>query len=316
MGIDDVSAKKVILDTDIGTDCDDALALALCLKSPKIDLVGVTCVYGDVCTRAKIAHKLISLSGCGDIPVYEGCSMPLMTDRKVFWAGHEGKGFVETYDAYQQKNGNAVDFIIETVMSNRGEITLIPIGPLTNIAAALIKEPRLAMYVKEVVIMGGAAKPGSCIQLPDGNRMYVYHAEHNYHCDPEAAKVVFNADMPTTMVGLDVTLQVHLERKHMEKIAAVETPFVDGLLGQVDIFTKFTGKDWTFLHDPLAVGVCIDESFVRTNNASVKIVTYPEFIAGQVIADFNAGGSVKICTDVDSERFVEFFVRHMISEKY
>jgi purine nucleosidase len=303
--------KKVILDTDIGTDCDDALALALCLLSPEIDLLGVSCVYGDVALRAKIAHKIIGLSGKKEVPVYEGMSRTIMNTKKIYWAGHEGRDIVDEDSDYVPNAKNAVDFIIDTIMDNDKEITVIAIGPLTNIAVAMLKEPRICDKVKEIITMGGVAKPGTPINQPNGTTYYLRHLEHNYQSDPEATKIVLESGAHITMVGLDVTLRTRITPCEIEEIGSMDSPLATALFRQMNIYSNHVKRDWLYMHDPLAVGVCLDPTIVRKETASVKILLIPDNIAGHVIANFNVDQGINICTEVDNKKFLQMFLQRL-----
>lgn len=297
--------KKIILDTDIGTDVDDALALALAIKSRKdIDLRAVTTVHGDVNLRARIALKMLKLAGLEHIPVAAGISSPLIRDRPILgWTGHEGKGFLTTEDEILKPcKTHAVDLIISEVMSMRGEITLVAIGPLTNIAAAIIREPQIIYSVKEVVIMGGA------LRLFDG--LNIPLLEHNIRCDPEAARIVFSSGMPITMVPLDVTLRVYIGRKDLERISVTKTPLTDAIVLMVKHYLDFMGRDYTWLHDPLALAVAIDISLVKAIDVKILVETQGEYTTGQTIAlpVKSDERPIKVCIDVDEKRFKEFFM--------
>ena len=176
-------ATRLILDTDIGTDVDDCLALAVILGSPELQLEGVTCVYGDVQLRARMVLELLRLAGRDDVPVMLGVELPLLRRRPVFWPGHEGKGLLETAEAtVAPAPEHAVDYLVRTIMENPGEIHLLAVGPLTNVALAMQREPRLAERLGHLTIMGGAGRGPGQYGLPS--------AEHNVKCDPEAAHVV------------------------------------------------------------------------------------------------------------------------------
>ncbi|HEX2908484.1 MAG TPA: nucleoside hydrolase, partial [Phototrophicaceae bacterium] len=167
---------RTILDTDIGTDVDDCLALALILASPEFQLEGVTCVYGDVLLRARIAKKLLQLRGVTNVPVMVGARKPLMGQRPVYWEGREGDGLLTAADDYLRPEPEfAPDYIARMVMENPGEIHLICIGPLTNAALAFLREPQLAQQLKHLTLMGGVIRGPHDLSLP--------YAEHNIICD-------------------------------------------------------------------------------------------------------------------------------------
>jgi len=298
--------KKVVIDTDIGSDVDDALALALALRSKEIQLEAVTVVYGDVDLRAKIALKMMKLSGIEGVPVAKGIQKPLLRERELFWTGHEGEGFLTPMDnALKPDPRHAIDLIISTIMSMKKEITLVTIGPLTNIATAIIKEPRIVENVREVFVMGGVTRIFDGINLP--------FREHNINCDPEAARIVFNSGLSITMVPLDVTLKVTINREDLKKISRVDTPFTDGIVSMVERYLELQDRDFTWLHDPLTVAVCVDGSLVDTVDMKVLVETRGEFTAGQTIAIPAKQGetTAKVCKDVDVIRFKRLFMERI-----
>ncbi|MBS7639209.1 MAG: nucleoside hydrolase [Candidatus Bathyarchaeia archaeon] len=304
--------KKIILDTDIGTDVDDALALALAIKSRKdIELRAVTTVHGDVNLRAKIARKMLKISGLEHIPVAAGISQPLMRDRPVLgWAGYEGRGFLTPEDeGLKPCETHAVDLIISEIMSMKGEITLVSVGPLTNLAAAIIREPRIAENIKEIIVMGGVTRLFNGLNLP--------YREHNILCDPEAAKIVFSSGAPIIMVPLDVTLKVYIERKDLDKISMVGSPLTDAIVLMVKEYLSIVNRDYTWLHDPLALAVSIDPSLVKMIDMRILVETRGEYTTGQTVALPAKPGEtgVRVCVDVDINRFKDFFMSRICEKQ-
>ena len=302
--------RRIILDTDIGTDVDDALALALAIKSRRdVDLRAVTTVHGDTRLRAKIAKKMLRISGLENVPVAAGICKPLMRDRPVMgWIGHEGKGFLTSNDcALEISEMHAVDLIISEIMSMKGEITLISIGPLTNLATAIIKEQEIIDCVKEVIIMGGVTRLFNGLNLP--------HREHNILCDPEAAKIVFSSGLPIIMVPLDVTLKVYIRREDLDRIRAAQSPLTDAIVSMTKQYMDIVNRDYTWLHDPLALSVAIDDSLVKMMDMKILVETRGEYTTGQTLALPAKPGekSVRVCVDVDAERFKEFFMNRICS---
>lgn len=300
--------KKIILDTDIGTNVDDALALALAIKSNEdIYVRAVTTVHGDVDLRARIALKILRLAGLENIPVAAGISHPLIRDRPILgWCGHEGEGFLTPEDEMlKPSRTHAVDLIISEIMSMKGEITVASIGPLTNLASAIIREPQIINNVKEAVIMGGVVRLFNGLNLP--------LREHNIFCDPEAARIVFSSGMPITMVPLDVTHKVRMEREDLNAIRAVKTPLTDTIASMVERYLELVKRDYTWLHDPLALAVSINNSLVKTVNAKILVETKGEFTTGQTIALPAKPDEkpIKVCVDVDVERFKRFFMERI-----
>nr|WP_275984130.1 nucleoside hydrolase [Paenibacillus hamazuiensis] len=285
------------MDTDIGTDSDDAVALSLAIRSPEIKLEGVTTVYGNVHVRAEIAKKIMALSSEEQVEVYPGVVRPLLHNREVFWAGIEGEGLdIDAGSAEETKH--AVDFIIETIMKNPGEITLVTIGPLTNIAAAIIREPRIAKNVKEIVMMGGVVRLShNAAELP--------HIEHNIKCDPEAASLVFSSGAPILMVGLDVTRQVSITRKDKDELALSGTPLAVTLTKQIEGYMDYRKRDFTFMHDPLAVATLLDRRLVKTRKMNITVEYDHRHPTGQTIGELSETGNVEVCLEVNRDAFLD-----------
>lgn len=254
---------RIILDTDIGTDVDDCLALATVLASPELRLEGVTCVYGDVGLRARMARRLLELAGRPDVPVFAGASEPLLGLRPIYWEGHEGQGLVADDDPPLATAGrHAVDFIVETALASPGAIHLLAIGPLTNVALALRAEPRLA---------GALA-------------WHLPYAEHNIKCDPEAAHIVLSAGLPAALVPLDVTTLVRITPADVARIRAGGGAFRQAVAEQVERYPKFGQRGFTYLHDPLAAAALADPSLVTWEQLRVEVELGGRLAVGATLA--------------------------------
>lgn len=242
-----MSAKQqVIFDTDIGTDVDDILALGVLLGSPdEIDLIGVTTVYGNVELRAQMVRKLFQLRGRDDVAVHTGIRDPLMKLDPIYWPGHEGVGLIESTDVLAPPDSvDAVGYLIETVLENPGQITVLAVGPLSNIATAILKEPRFAGSIKQLMIMGGKVDMSNNSWGP---------SEHNIKCDPEAASIVFQSGAPIDLVPLDVTLRALIRQDGVDALLAAGDAYHAALGDQVARYPGFVDRGGTtFLHDPLA----------------------------------------------------------------
>jgi purine nucleosidase len=292
----------IILDTDIATDVDDCLALALILSSPEVRLRGITCVYGDVDLRARFASKLLTLYGSTDIPVTAGARLPLLNNRALYWEGREGEGLLTAEDAsivYSREY--AVDFIIRMAEENPGQIHLVGIAPMTNIALALIREPKLPL--KHITLMGGVARGLTRLDLP--------YAEHNIRCDPEAAHVVFSSGIPTTLIPLDLTTQVCLREDGVERLRAGRTPFQEAVARQVELYPFFAANRYTFVHDPLAVAAILDPSLVETQRVRIDVELAGQYAAGMTLMSADASGSIEVGVAVDVARFEAFLVERL-----
>lgn len=314
----------VIIDTDPGTD--DAMAILLALASPELDVKAFTVVPGNVTADQALENtlRLVSLAGRCDIPIAAGAVRPLAQKliTAEFVHGDNGLGNIELPPSdCQPVDTFAADLIIEMIHEMPGEITLLPVGPLTNIALALHKDPSIVPLVKEVVIMGGS--------ISEGNVNAV--AEANIYNDPEAAQAVFHAGWKVTMVGLDVTHRTNFGAEHLKELSATRGRqndyAVETMRFLVDLAAQF-GADGTPMHDPLAIGVAIDPSFVTTKHMRVDVETKGEFTRGQTVGNrHNAvernedvGDRLKmtgidrvepnawVAVEVDAERFLLFFI--------
>lgn len=182
----------------------------------------------------------------------------------------------------------------------------MPIGPLTNIAAAVIMDEGIVPLVREVVLMGGVAGRGPGMDLPP--------AEHNIVCDPEAAAVVFGAGWPITMVGLDVTTRVNLRRDHLPLLAAGTGPLGGILADQADRYMSIRGRDFTHLHDPLAVATVIDPDLVTAAPMHVAVELHGEYTTGATVVRPPAPerpANARVCLAVDAERAIDLFLRRL-----
>src|ERR1051326_1178405 len=220
--------RHIILDTDPGID--DALALFLALASPEVQLEAITTVSGnvDVAFTTYNALTLLELAGRTDIPVARGCDRPLIRQpfNAAFVHGDNGLGGLQLPEPHIQPLAeHAIEVIIEKVMAAPKEITLVAIGPLTNIALALRQEPRIVEQVQEVVIMGGAL-------LVPGND--TPEAEFNIYVDPQAAHIVLHAGWPIRLVSLDATTRTVLQREQIQTLAHSESPVLCSIKQMLD----------------------------------------------------------------------------------
>ena len=259
-------SHRVLLDTDIGTDVDDCLALAVLLGSPEIDLVAVTTVYGDVHLRGRMVARLLRLAGRADVPIHTGSSQTILGQREIYWAGHEGVGLLDDADRdWQPAEGHAVDVIVRTVMDNPGGIHLLAVGPMTNIALAIRREPRLLSSLAALTIMGGAARGYDGLHLP--------YAEHNFRCDPEAAAIVFAQPEVKTVVPLDVTTRTLIRADDLPTIRAGGSAFHEAVARQVELYPTVISTGATPLHDPLAAMAITRPDLMTFHDLHIEIDT-------------------------------------------
>jgi inosine-uridine nucleoside N-ribohydrolase len=275
------SPKRVILDTDPGTD--DAMAILLALDSPELKVEALTVVPGNVDATQGLenALKIVSLAGRCDVPVAGGAQHPL--DQKLitaqFWHGKNGLANVELPPSKCKVDPRfAPDLIIQTIHRYPHQVTLIPVGPLTNIALALSKDPSIAYLVKDVVIMGGSIAGGNV----DGA------AEANIYNDPEAAQIVFNAGWMVTMVGSDVGERTLITRDDLAKLRATHGPQNDFISSIVDFYvTRSEKSGWSgaAMYDPLAVAIAMDPTLGTLKEMHVDVETKGEFTRGETVAN-------------------------------
>ncbi len=298
---------RTILDTDIGTDVDDCLAVAFMVGSPEFQLEGVTTVYGDVALRGAMVRKLFKLRGIDDVPIRLGAGRPLLGLRDVYWEGHEGKGLVEAGKEEPFDDEHAVDFIVRTVMANLGEIHLLAIGPLTNLALAMLKEPRLASNLAHLTIMGGVVRDTDRLDLPI--------AEHNIVCDPEAAHVVLSSGAPMTLVPLDVTTKCSIKARDVEELRGRGTRFHDAVAEQVERYPRFARQGYTWLHDPLAAAVIVEPSLAEFSPCHVAVETGGRLTTAMTVVNKPSEKfpeNARIALKVDSSRAERFILERML----
>lgn len=304
-------AESIIIDTDPGID--DAMAIWFALKSPELDVLALTTVYGnhylEVTTRN--ALRVLELAGRDDIPVARGADSPLVRaygDPPTFVHGQDGLGDagLSGEPESQIAHTRAAQFMVEAIMSRPGEITLVPIGPLTNIAMALKLEPRIVKATKRVVLMGGAAfVPGNVSPV----------AEANIHNDPEAAALVFGAGWNVTMVGLDVTMPVIMDTQYISGLAHSKSPYAGLVARVVPHYQAFHASAYNtngalHTHDPTAIAYLIRPDLFRTVSCPVRVDTQ-NYAAGQIIVDrwsrWYGGITTTICVDVDAQGVLDLF---------
>jgi purine nucleosidase len=289
----------ILLDTDIATDVDDCLALALILASPELRLRAITCAYGDVDLRARFASKLLALHGSTDIPVMAGARLPLLNKRPIYWEGREGEGLLTPDDvsiAYAREH--AVDAIIRMVHAQPGQLHLLAIAPLTNVALALMRDP--ALPLAHITIMGGVARGIDRLDLPI--------AEHNIVCDPEAAHVVFSSGIPMTVIPLDLTTQVRIYSEGVARMRARRTPYHEAVARQVELYPRFAAQGYTHVHDPLAIAAVIDPSFVRTERVRIDVELAGQHTTGATVIKRDPTGHIDFGVAVDVARFEAWLV--------
>lgn len=306
-------ARKIIIDTDPGQD--DAVAILLALASPELDVLGLSVVAGNVplALTEVNARKLCELAGRRDLPVYRGCAAPLkrelVTAEEVH--GKSGLDGVELPDPTMELQAeHAVDFLIETLRREPPQtVTLVPIGPLTNIATAFQRAPDIISRVQEIVLMGGA-------YFEVGN--VTPAAEFNIYVDPEAAQIVFASGAPLTVVPLDVTHQALTSRPWVETMRKL------GRVGQAvaswtDFFERYDkekyGSQGAPLHDPCTIAYLLAPDLFTGRQINVMIETEGRYTTGMTVADWwgvtDRPANAYFLRQVDRDAFYDLLTKRL-----
>ncbi len=310
--------RPVIIDTDPGID--DALAIMLALESPELDVRGLTIVSGNVpaAQGAKNALKVLKLMDRLDVPVYIGESVPaertLVTAEDTHGVDGLGETFypeVTTSEASYANGG--VDFILRSVR-DIPNLSLIALGPLTNLAKALEQDQATFKQLSEIVTMGGAFKShGNCSPV----------AEFNFWVDPEAAKkVLLTGGVPFTMVGLDVTRQIVLTPEEITMLKGIDSPVSEFIVAITKFYVDFHWEQertiGCVINDPLAVAYFIDRSLCRGFSSFVDVAT-SDISAGQSVVDsadfYHEKANCHVLTSVDAQQFKRFFFGRLFPQE-
>ncbi|HTV67910.1 MAG TPA: nucleoside hydrolase [Rhizobiaceae bacterium] len=305
---------RIIIDTDPGQD--DAVAILLALGSPEIEVLGITAVAGNVPLKLteKNARKICELAGRPDIKVFAGAIRPLarqlVTAEEVHGkTGLDGPKLPEPKMKLQEQH--AVDFIVEMLMREKsGTITLCPLGPLTNIALALNREPRIAARIKQIVLMGGGFFEGGNV-TPS--------AEFNIYVDPHAADVVFRAGIPTVVMPLDVTHKALTTKKRVAAFRAMGSKVGKATAQMLDFFERFDeskyGTDGGPLHDPCVIAYLLKPKLFAGREVNVTVETASELTMGMTVIDWwgvtKRPKNATVMRDIDADGFFELLVERL-----
>ena len=303
--------QKIIIDTDPGQD--DAVAILLALASPELDILGITAVAGNVPLKLteKNARKICELAGKPDSRVFAGASRPLMRQLVTAEEVH-GKTGLDGPDLPEPtmplESQHAVDFIVETLMREEpGSVTLCPLGPLTNIALALIREPRIASRIGRNVLMGGGFFEGGNVTPA---------AEFNIYVDPHAADVVFRSGAPIVMMPLDVTHKVLTRAGRVAAIRALGSKVGVATAQMLEFFERFDeekyGSDGGPLHDPCVIAWLLRPELFKGRECNVIVETGSELTMGMTVIDWwgvtKRPKNATVMRDVDDEGFFALLV--------
>ena len=304
--------RKIIIDTDPGQD--DAVAILLALASPELEVLGITAVAGNVplALTELNTRKIVELAGRPDIPVFAGCDAPL--DRPLVTAEHvhgrtglDGPDLPEPQIPLQDKHG--VDFIVDTLRSTK-DVTLCPLGPLTNIAAALTQAPDIKQNIREIVLMGGGFFEGGNITPA---------AEFNIYVDPTAADIVLRSGLPVTMLPLDCTHQALTTAPRVAAFRALPNRAGPVVAELTDFFERYDkekyGSDGAPLHDPCVIAYLLRPDLFHSRLINVEVETISKLTLGATVADWwrvtDRPANVNYVKDVDADGFIELLVERI-----
>jgi purine nucleosidase len=274
--------RPVILDTDIGSDVDDILALVMLAKSPELQLIGITTVYGDTIQRARIARATCAMLERPDLKIVAGAPKPI-SGRQVYWAGHEGEGMPDLASIAIDTSLKAEEYLVASADQSSGELEILAIGPLTNIAKAIQYSAEFERRVKHLYLMGGA--------------FWLDRPEHNIRCDVDAARIVFESGIPITAVGLDLTLRVWITERDVQKIAKLPNQLGRTLENVIRTWWTFRDLDRNHPHDPLAGLAMIHPEIFRFEYADVKVGSSGRDFAKTMVTNLGHG-RVRLASDV------------------
>ncbi|MCX6620094.1 MAG: nucleoside hydrolase [Acidobacteria bacterium] len=295
----------ILFDTDIGGDIDDALALALALQSPELDVRGVTTVSDDTIQRTRLAWKELGLYGRQDIPLATGARDGLFKPGDFRPPGQYKALTGADVAPRAALERRAAEFLVETLLRSPEKLTLVPVGPLTNIALALKLEPAIKPKIERIVLMGGAFN--------------LLKAEYNIVRDSAAAEIVFQSGVPITAVGLDVTMQCRLEGRDLDRIRDASSPSAAFLWQLIEFWRNRNPNQYPILHDPLAVAVVFLPDLVETSAGHVTVEYASPVTDGITLfrPDNSAGAKGSAATlvarKVNARRFLDLFVERISS---
>jgi inosine-uridine nucleoside N-ribohydrolase len=316
--------QKIIFDTDFAfPPQDDSMALFFVLNSPELQLLGITTVAGNRSLNVANADalKILEVTGRTDVPLYSGAAAPLMhagvewdTKRHGGWYANEPAPAPPGGFATKKKAEaiGAVDFLVNTVMANPGQVTILAIGPLTNIAMAMRMNVNFAKNVKGLVIMGGAIA-----SLPDGGGNHTPNAEFNFYVDPEAAQIVLRSGIPIILSPLNISRKARFTKEWYDKIVAVDTPATRLIKERMDTGFQQRPDRVGLMYDQIAAVALVDPTLMKTVDLFVDVDANPGPNYGVSVGapqPWPGGEGAKkmaVQTDLDFDKFIRLYVERV-----
>ena len=305
--------KKILFDTDPGID--DACAILLALASPELSLEGLSVVHGNCSLEQGTTNALsvLELANASHIPVAKGCELPLVQPSLLApeTHGETGLGYAKLpKPRAKPTHQHGIDFLIEKIMASPGEITLVAIAPLTNVALAIRKEPHIIEALKEIIIMGGAIRH-------EGNTTAL--AEFNTYVDPHAAQIVYQAGIPTTLVPLDVTYQCILTPGDVSRLQKIDSPITKFVAEATRFYMEFHDEyqqiEGCVINDPLALALTFMPELCTYQELPVEVDLSGGISMGKTVADFYNYGkkpaNMKVALSVRARDFIDLFIERI-----
>ena len=317
-------AQKIIFDTDFAfPPQDDAMALFFVLNSPELDILGITTVAGNQSVNVATADvlKILEVTNRTDIPVYQGAAAPLL-HKGTEWDTKRHGGWYANEPARQPPGGfatrkklesqGAIDYLVQTVMKNPGQVTILSIGPLTNVAMAMRMEPRFAGNVKQLVIMGGAIA-----SLADGGGNHTPNAEFNFYVDPEAAQIVLRSGIPIVLSPLNVSRKARFTKEWYDKIVAADTPVTRLIKETLGPGYEKRPDRVPLMYDQVAAVTLVAPQLIKSVELFVDVDANPGANYGVSVGAPQPwpGGEgarkMQVQTDLDWDRFIKLYVERV-----
>ena len=317
-------AQKIIFDTDFAfPPQDDAMALFFVLNSPELDVLGITTVAGNRSVNVATADvlKILEATSRSEIPVYQGAAAPLL-HKGTEWDTKRHGGWYANEPAPQPPGGfavskklesqGAIDYLVATVMKYPGQVTILAIGPLTNIAMAMRMEPRFSGNVRQLVIMGGAIA-----SLADGGGNHTPNAEFNFYVDPEAAQIVLRSGIPIVLSPLNVSRKARFTKESYDKIVAVDTPITRLVKDSMGPGYQQRPDRVALMYDQVAAVALVAPELIKTVELFVDVDINPAANYGvsvgapQIWPGGEGARKMQVQTDIEWDRFIRLYIERV-----
>lgn len=303
----ELSQTTVFIDTDIGSDVDDALAILTALGSQEYKIVGISTVNGDTQTRARIVLRVLELAGKHDVPVASGIGTTLLREKQPRVWTKQLKQNLDQLPMGQVSSEHGVDFLIRSIHEHPG-LTVVALGPLTNIAVAIIKEPDIITKIGKLVVVGGATGLPSAAEV--ASIAIDYKSEYNLNSDPEAAQIVFGSGVPIVMSGLKPALEVSVSKDQVENWSKINSPLAQWITRQVNLRLTDHQTRETHLGDVLGITLAKHPEFAQIKQLPIHLEKWGDTLR-TVIDPTGAGLPVNVVLSVNKKAFNSYFSQSM-----